>query len=234
MSFPPAITFCGTDTGVGKTFVAAALLSELRRRELDVAPFKPLESGAAPDGPADADALRRAAGARHPLQLVCPWPLPLPVAPADELERLGIDVGRDDLLEAARQIGDGADLLIAETAGGAKSPLTPALTSLDLAAMLPGATVLVVRDSLGAISRASTAVDAATLAGHRIDLVVLNDLGDGGPGFDAHARSLARLHPGLRLCAASTAAPCPADLVALALELAGRGATTAVSTRTTT
>lgn len=222
--------FCGTDTGVGKTFVAAALIAELRRRGLDVAPFKPLESGAVPDGPADAEALRRAAGARHRIEHVCPWPLPRPVAPADELERLGIEVGRDDLLDAASQIGDGADVLVVETAGGLKSPLTPALTSLDLATLLAGATVLVVRDSLGAISRASTALDAATLAGHRVDLVVLNDLGDAGPGFDAHARSLARLHPGVQLCSVTSAAPCPPALVDLALELAGRSTSPAAAT----
>ncbi|MBZ0253916.1 MAG: AAA family ATPase, partial [Candidatus Methylomirabilis sp.] len=70
-----ALFITGTDTGVGKTQVGAALAAALRARGLRVGAMKPLESGCARrEGrlfPADADLLRRASGAAQPLEEVC-------------------------------------------------------------------------------------------------------------------------------------------------------------------
>ena len=66
---PLALGVTGTDTGVGKTIVAAALAAALTARGLRVGVLKPVETGVAPanDGgalplPPDATLLRRAAG----------------------------------------------------------------------------------------------------------------------------------------------------------------------------
>src|SRR5882672_9394087 len=67
----------GTDTGVGKTEVARALLSLLR----GAVPLKPIETGCAPEHPEDALALLRASGGTFELDRVCPYRFRLPAAP---------------------------------------------------------------------------------------------------------------------------------------------------------
>ncbi len=62
----------GTDTGVGKTVVACALIGALRDRGLSVAAMKPVETGVENDEPSDARRLWDAAGGRDSLDDVCP------------------------------------------------------------------------------------------------------------------------------------------------------------------
>src|SRR5574338_14654 len=81
-SGPPGLFVTGTDTGVGKTVVACALVRALRRRGVDVGVQKPSETGVGPAGPADALALCAAAGVDDALDEVCPEPRVLPAAPA--------------------------------------------------------------------------------------------------------------------------------------------------------
>ena len=71
----------GTDTGVGKTVVACAIVRGLRARGIDVGALKPIETGVGPEGPLDALALRAATGDADPLDLVCPQRFALPAAP---------------------------------------------------------------------------------------------------------------------------------------------------------
>ncbi len=75
----------GTDTGVGKTVVACALVRQLRAAGRDVGVMKPAETGVGPDGPLDAIALREAAGVSDPLAEICPVQLALPAAPSISL-----------------------------------------------------------------------------------------------------------------------------------------------------
>ena len=67
----------GTDTGVGKTLVTAALLRRLRDAGITVAGMKPIAAGASvgPEGRANADALllQAESSVRHPYATVNPW-----------------------------------------------------------------------------------------------------------------------------------------------------------------
>ena len=56
----------GTDTGVGKTVVAQAIIGALAELDLDVAAMKPVETGVGPNGPEDAQALAKAIRIRQP------------------------------------------------------------------------------------------------------------------------------------------------------------------------
>lgn len=74
------IFIVGTDTGVGKTSVTAALLHTARARGLKVVPFKPAQSGG--DRPSDAERLLAAAGLpQSELALACPLRYAAPLAP---------------------------------------------------------------------------------------------------------------------------------------------------------
>src|SRR5262249_45838018 len=146
-----ALLVTGTDTGVGKTFVACALAGALRARGLRVAVLKPVETGVA-GVPDDALRLRAAAGDPAPLDDVCPYRLRAPLAPAvaARLEGTPLDVGRLAALIPRRAAA--ADVLLVEGAGGLLVPLTAAATTLDLAVRV-GLPVLVVgANRLGTIN----------------------------------------------------------------------------------
>lgn len=173
----------GVGTGVGKTHVGAQILRALDRvRNIQVAPFKPLESGVeANDGiPQDAARLLEASGVTVSLDAVCPWQLSRPVAPAEELERLGIDVSIDDITHAGDALRTAASsrFLLFEGAGGVLSPLTWKVTSADVASALDAGVWLVARDELGAISHVRTALESLERRELSVLGVILNRFPD--------------------------------------------------------
>src|SRR3989442_14728079 len=84
-----ALLVTGTDTGVGKTFVACALATALRQRGRRVAVMKPVETGVE-DEPADALALRAAPADPAPLDDICPYRLRAPPAPPAAARLAGV------------------------------------------------------------------------------------------------------------------------------------------------
>jgi dethiobiotin synthetase len=150
----------GTDTGVGKTMVAAGLLRLASNLRVSVLPFKPAETGCpALDRPADALLLRDAARRPDlPLDAVCPHRFRPPVAPAAATPA-GRPLRLAPLAAAARHLGAlGAHALLIEGAGGLLSPYAPRLTILDLVSRLGLDLLLVSRNSLGTINHTSLAV----------------------------------------------------------------------------
>jgi 8-amino-7-oxononanoate synthase len=150
------IILLGTDTGVGKTTVAVALLHILASRGITPIPFKPVETGAAPF-PADAYRLL-AASQRHdiPLAVVCPIAFPEPIAPAAAARDSPITL--PELVAYARQAANHGGPLVVESAGGLLTPYGPGLTPSDLAAALGLPVVLVARNGLGTVNHTALAV----------------------------------------------------------------------------
>ncbi len=168
----------GTDTGVGKTTVAAAILVAARQRGLRVAALKPAESGCAEDEkhrlvPADATLLRAAAGGWQDPADVCPFRLRTPVAPgvAATAEGVTIDLAA---IERAVERARAADLFLVEGAGGLLVPLTEAMTMADLAAHLGLPLLVVARDALGTINHTALTVEVARTRGLTVAGIVLS------------------------------------------------------------
>jgi len=168
----------GTDTGVGKTRVGAALAHLLTGRGLCVRPRKPVESGcpAGPDGllPQDAAVLREAAGCVEPLERVCRYRLQAPISPerAAELEGTVLDLGQ---LHAACLAGvDNDDFLLVEGAGGFYSPLARGALNADLAGGLGLPVLVVAADRLGTINHTLLTIEAVRMRGLGLAGVVLN------------------------------------------------------------
>ncbi len=168
---------CGTDTGVGKTWSGVTLLQELVAHGARVAASKPIESGV-PEGGDPLDAAALAAVTGQAVDDVCRWSLPRPIAPARELERLGIDVPSSLLVDVILETTRGADIGWVETAGGVASPLTPELVSGDVPAILDAPAILVVPDTLGSIHQTSVSASWLLARGVRIGAILLNDMGD--------------------------------------------------------
>jgi dethiobiotin synthetase len=176
----------GTDTGVGKTVVACALVRALRARGIAVGAMKPTETGVGPAGPADAIALREAAGLDIPLADVCPQAFALPAAPAA--------AGAVDLaaIESAyARVRARRAFLVVEGAGGLLVPIAAQLSMADLAVRLALPLLVVARAALGTINHTRLTLEAAHARGLRVAGVVISHAG--GPLQDAELRNLALL-----------------------------------------
>ncbi len=164
----------GTDTGVGKTEVAAALVAGWRARGLDVGAMKPAQSGVEDGLPTDADRLREAAGATDPAGLVCPYSLLAPLAPAVAARLEGVEVSFAHVMACAAELARRHAALVVEGAGGLLVPLTGSHTYADLAVTLEMPVLVVARAGLGTVNHTALTCEALRSRGLAIAGVVLN------------------------------------------------------------
>jgi dethiobiotin synthetase len=146
----------GTDTGVGKTLVAAALARGLARDGLRVAVMKPVAAGIAAGErlPADVVALTSAANIDAPLADVNPYAFALPIAPHIAAASAGIAIDLERIAEAYERLAARADAVVVEGAGGALVPLGARIDMLDIAVRLRLPVLLVVGIRLGCLNHA--------------------------------------------------------------------------------
>jgi dethiobiotin synthetase len=192
---PRGIFVTGTDTGVGKTLVACALVRALRARGCDVGVMKPAETGVGPAGPLDALALREAAGSEDPLDDVCPVQLALPAAPTVAAEHAGTEVDLGAIRAAWRRVRARHDFVVVEGAGGLLVPLAKDFTMADLAAELGLPVAVVARAALGTINHTLLTLEAAERRGLAVVGVVISHAS--GSLSDADARNLSALRRAL-------------------------------------
>lgn len=169
----------GTDTGVGKTLVAGGLAAALAARGIDVGVVKPVESGCERrrDGlyPADAAFLKRMAGLDAPLEVVCPFRLEAPLAPAVAASREGVTIHLKELEAAVRAVSSRHAVTLCEGAGGLYVPLDGEGGCVIDLIKLVGFPVLVVgRLGLGTINHSTLTVRALQSVGARVAGVVLS------------------------------------------------------------
>jgi len=162
----------GTDTGVGKTVVTAAIAAAATGRGLRVGVLKPAQSGIPPDAPHESDvaAVQRLAAPAGARTLVS-YPDPLaPLAAAEEAGAVPLAIG--DVIEAVRVDARVYDVLLVEGAGGLLVPMGEGgWTVADLAAALRCPVVVVCRAGLGTLNH--TALTLEALEHRRIPAVVV-------------------------------------------------------------
>jgi dethiobiotin synthetase len=155
----------GTDTGVGKTEAACAVLSLLADAGLRPAAMKPYESGCLDwHRPADALALKAAARCDDPLAHVCPYRYRAPLAPGVAAARRKETPSFARVLALARSFG--ARPLVIEGAGGLFVPIDARRDIIELIAVLNIPVLLVARAGLGTLNHTGLSLDA--LARRRI------------------------------------------------------------------
>jgi len=160
----------GTDTDVGKTAVAVAIVRGLVQAGKRVGVYKPVATG---DGH-DPRALWEAAGRPLTIEQVCPQVFPAPVSPPRSAHAAGTFVD-DDLLERGIEPWtSGFDIVVVEGAGGLCSPLSGTRSNADLARRLGVPLVVVDAARLGAIGRTLAAVTTAQATGLAVAAVVLS------------------------------------------------------------
>lgn len=157
MSAPRGLFVAGTDTGVGKTTVAVGLARLIRRAGRVAIPYKPVETGCAPE-PLDARRLWEAARPPTTLAETCPFPLALPAAPAAAAAVAGLRLELAELVRGGQALATRGDVLIVEGAGGLLVPIDGAQTNADLASQLGLPILLVGRMSLGTINHTALTI----------------------------------------------------------------------------
>jgi dethiobiotin synthetase len=160
----------GTDTGVGKTTVACALLAAFARRGRVVAAMKPCETGGGSDARDLADATGRALDG----EAVCPYRFALPASPEVAAAAEGATVELAPITAAFERVSRGAELVLVEGAGGLLVPLGGGRTMADLAVALELPLVIVARASLGTVNHTLLTVEAARRRGLRVAGVILS------------------------------------------------------------
>ncbi|MCX8146269.1 MAG: dethiobiotin synthase [Azovibrio sp.] len=166
---PQAYFVTGTDTEVGKTYVASALLYRARQQGRAAVGIKPVAAGTGPDGRnEDVEALRAANSLALPERTLNTYRLDPPIAPHIAAREAGVDIRfaaiAAALAEAQAQAGPGG-LVLVEGAGGFRIPLGPDGDSADLAVALGLPLILVVGMRLGCLNHALLTAEAITARG---------------------------------------------------------------------
>jgi dethiobiotin synthetase len=189
----------GTDTGVGKTVVACALLRALRERGLDAGAMKPMETGVGAEGPLDALALREAAGGTDSVDEVCPLRFALPAAPnvAAKHENRAVDLDR--VTAAYASLAARHAFMVVEGAGGLLVPTREPDTMADLAGSLGLPVLVVARAALGTINHTRLTLEALAARRLRLAGVVISHCSGPLSGADALNLSVLRDELGERL-----------------------------------
>lgn len=154
----------GTDTGVGKTFVACALLKQLRQQGLSVCGYKPVASGcertAAGLRNDDALALQRAAETSEAYEQINPYAFEPAIAPHLAAAAAGVRIEPARLNEAHAQLARRHELIMVEGAGGWQVPVNEHITFADWVASQGWPVILVVGMRLGCINHALLSAEA--------------------------------------------------------------------------
>jgi dethiobiotin synthetase len=182
----------GTDTGAGKTIVAASIATTLRARGEPVRAFKPVVTGTnEPDAtwPADHELLATAA-CMQPSE-VTPVTFGPAVSPHLAAELAGMRLEPAELVAHARALGEP---LVAEGVGGLLVPLTTGYSVRDLAVDLGLPVVVAARPGLGTISHTLLTIEAARAVGLTVRCVVLTPWpGDPSPMEQSNRATIEQL-----------------------------------------
>lgn len=177
----------GTDTGVGKTFVAAGLIKALIKRGISVCPMKPVESGCKMRKgslvPADASALVRASCIKESIDLINPYRLRLPLAPSVAAEIEGKAINRKKIISSYAQLSRRYEMIIVEGAGGIMVPVYKRYLFLDLACDLGLPVLIVARPGLGTINHTLLSIEAIRNRGLKVLGVIINNAAKSATGM---------------------------------------------------
>jgi dethiobiotin synthetase len=163
----------GTDTGVGKTYLTALMITALRAEGVDATGFKPISCGDRGDG----ISLAEASGGL-PIDDVNPLHFASPVAPhvAALLENRSITPA--DLVTSYHRFAENHGTVLVEGAGGWEVPITEKYFISDLAKDLNLPVILIAANRLGALNHILLSIAAIRAKGLTCAGIILNQLED--------------------------------------------------------
>ena len=173
--FPKGIFITGTDTGVGKTIVTAAIAWNLKQAGRKVAVMKPVQTGTIISGPTDLEFVQSLIGEDTPIDSSCPYMFPDPVAPlvASMLVGERIDIKR--IKESYSKLSEQNETVIVEGAGGLLVPILEDYFMSDLALELDIPIVIVSRPNLGTLNHTLLTLESAKKKGLEVAGIVISN-----------------------------------------------------------
>lgn len=169
----------GTDTGVGKTIVAATLARLLRLNGINVGVMKPVTSGCDYDNGVlvsdDASLLCEAAGTQYG-ENVAPYCLREALSPSEAAKIDGLRIDFAHIKECYQRLATQHDYVIVEGAGGLMVPLSGGLLIADLARELQLPLLVVARPGLGTVNHTVLTCFAAQQMGLTVTGVIVNGM----------------------------------------------------------
>ncbi len=166
-----AFFIAGTDTEIGKTHAACALLHAFRARGMSALGMKPVAAGVDETGEnEDVRRLREASTTPAPPALVNPWCFADPVAPHIAAREAGATIDAPTAQAALSALGELAEVVLVEGVGGFLVPLDEAggFDAADLAAALGLPVILVVGMRLGCLNHALLTQEAIAHRGLKL------------------------------------------------------------------
>jgi len=173
-----AFFITGTDTNIGKTFVATLVARALKARGIDIGVMKPVETGCAvKDGalvPMDAVALKEAAGSGDPLDLINPYRFAPPLSPNVAARLSGVEIDLIKIETAFKTLSAVHEIIIVEGAGGLLVPLNDDQNMADLVVRLKARLLIIAPSRLGVINHTLMTCECARALGIDVAGVILN------------------------------------------------------------
>jgi dethiobiotin synthetase len=185
----------GTDTNVGKTYIANALVQHFVSLGFKTIGMKPVASGCELNQQGelineDALALINASNVSAPLDLINPYRFAPAIAPHIAASQAGLVIDFDAITQAYTQLKSLSEVVIVEGAGGFFVPLNATQTLADLAVQLNIPIILVVGMRLGCINHALLTVEALQARGLTLAGWVANQI---DPHFEMFEENLSSL-----------------------------------------
>ena len=196
----------GTDTDVGKTYIASALIKHLCEQGLQAVGMKPVAAGAELVSGrllnSDVIELIKAGNVDADLALINPYVFAPAIAPHIAAEKVAVTVSLDNIQQAFDVLQAKADVVVVEGAGGFRVPINYEQTMADLVVKLTLPVILVVGVRLGCINHALMTAGSIRAAGLNLVGWVANRI---DPNMPAIEENIATLKAMLK-------APCIADV----------------------
>jgi dethiobiotin synthetase len=178
---PKGFFVTGTDTEVGKTLVAAALILKLQEQGIRAVGYKPVAAGLKEINSEfvndDVETLLMVSRRVDPsltVNDICPYLLSEPAAPHLVAEKYGINLNIEVMLEGYKKLIQRFDAVIVEGAGGFLVPIDNQKTLGDFAQLINLPTILVVDIKLGCINHAFLTAEAISHRGLHVYAWVAN------------------------------------------------------------
>lgn len=175
---PKGFFITGTDTGVGKTVIAAALIKAIGLLGIKTGAMKPVETGCMREGdtlvPSDGMFLKEIAHMDEALNQVTPCCFEHPLSPlaAADLEETAVDLSR--IQKVFKELSARYEAIVVEGIGGLLVPLKEDYSALDLAKYFSLPVIVVARPGLGTINHTLLTVNYAIKQGIAVAGIVIN------------------------------------------------------------
>ncbi|MFY3741892.1 MAG: dethiobiotin synthetase [Candidatus Nitrosomirales archaeon] len=167
----------GTDTGVGKTVVAAGIAGSMRKDGIDVGVIKPIATGIPQEKgfkSSDAELLAKISGSKDPESEINPVFLPLEASPLAASRALNIDIKLDEVFSAFKRLTDKHDFVVVEGIGGVMVPIKQNYFVIDMIKEMGLPILIVSRAAIGTLNHTVLTVRACKEYDLNIAGIVLN------------------------------------------------------------